>query len=142
MERLKQIILVMASAAIGAALMWVFQGNSLRVVPSAMSYADFVAVLLTAISALVAVVGVALAVFALWGWSQFRRGVQAKIAEITPRLLAEELRSGSTRQVLDDLVVDFFRTELENPGVAEAWAAERKRRQDELEELDQSPLED
>jgi hypothetical protein len=107
-----------------------------------MSYSDFVAVLLTALSALVAVIGLALAIFALWGWAQFRKGVEAKIIEITPNFLAREIKEGGTRQVLDGLVIEFFRAELAKPGMAEAWAAERERKLGELNELDQAPEED
>lgn len=122
--------------------MWIFQGHTLAILPSALTYGDFVAILLTAVSTLLAIFGIVLAVFALWGWSQFRRGVAMKISEIMPGVLSKELKSGSTRLVLDDLVIDFFRTELAKPGVAEAWAAERQRRAEELNELDEEPPED
>lgn len=138
---MKQFLLLTLSAVIGAALMWVFQGHSLRLLPAEMKYSDFVAILLTAVSALIAAIGVAFAIFALWGWAQFRRNVEAKITEITPGFLSEELKVGGARQVLNDLVVEFFRAELANPGMAEAWAAEKKRQRNELEELDESPLE-
>lgn len=142
MDRLKLALLLILSAFLGAALMWVFQGHTLEVLPSAMSYSDFVAILLAAISTLVAVFGVALAIFALWGWAQFRKGVESKITEVTPNFLAKELTEGGTRQVLDNLVIEFFKNELAKPGVAQAWAAERERRADELAQLDQGPLEE
>lgn len=142
MRKMKQFASIALSAAAGASLMWVAQGHSLKIIPSAMSYSDFVAVLLTALSALIAVIALAFAIFAIWGWTQFRRGVELKITEITPRFLAEELQTGGTRQILNELVVDFFRAELASPGVAEAWAAEKKRKHDALSELDESPLEE
>lgn len=141
MANFKLAFLLLASALLGASILWVFQGHSIAIVPSTMSYGDFVAVLLTAISTLVAVIGLALAIFALWGWSQFRRGVEAKIKDITPMFLAKEIKEGGTRQVLDELVIEFFRSELAKPGMAEAWAAERKRQQDEFDDLDDGPME-
>ena len=141
MKHLKQILLVALSAAAGAALMWIFQGHSLRMLPSEMSYGDFVAILLAAISTLVAVIGIAFAIFALWGWAQFRKGVESRINEITPAFLAKELQVGAARRVLEQLVIDFFSSELAKPGMAEAWAAETKRRQEELKELDQDATE-
>lgn len=142
MAKVRFALLLMTSSFFGAAVLWVFQGHSLEIIPSTMSYSDFVAILLTVLSALVAVIGLALAIFALWGWAQFRKGVESKIIEITPRFLANELKEGGTRQVLDGLVIDFFRAELAKPGVAEAWAAERDKKLDELDELDKAPRED
>lgn len=142
MSNVKLALQLVVSAILGAAFMWLFQGHSLRVVPASMSYSDFVAVLLTAISTLVAVIGVAFAIFAIWGWAQFRKGVEAKITEITPAFLAKELQDGGARQLLDNLVVDFFRAELAKPGAAAAWASERDRRHDDLTELDDAPLEE
>jgi hypothetical protein len=94
---MKQALFVALSAAVGAGLMWLFQGHSLEVLPSKMSYADFVAVLLTALSALVAILALIFAIFALWGWAQFRKGVEAKINEITPAFLAQELQMMALR---------------------------------------------
>jgi hypothetical protein len=141
-ERLKLAVLLLLSGSTGAAVMWLLQGHSISIIPSAMSYGDFVAILLTAISTLVAVIAIALAIFALWGWSEFRKGVETKISEITPGYLAKELMHGASRQVLDDLVIEFFRTELAKPGVAEAWAKEKERRLDELKEVDDDPAEE
>jgi hypothetical protein len=138
---MKLAIVSLGSGLAGAALLWIFQGHSLRIIPGEMQYHDFVAVLLTVLSALVAVVGLALAIFGLWGWTQFKKGVETKITEITPSLLASELQTGNTRRVLDDLVIDFFRAEMAKPGVAAAWATERDRNRDELAELDDAPTE-
>lgn len=142
MSNMKLALLLVVSATLGAAIMWLFQGHSLKVVPESMTYSDFVAVLLTAISTLVAVIGLAIAIFAIWGWAQFRKGVEAKITEITPTFLSKELQDGGARQLLDNLVVDFFRAELAKPGAAEAWASERDRRRGDLADLDDAPLEE
>lgn len=140
--KLKLALMFIGSAMLGASIMWVLQGHSLAILPTEMSYGDFIAVLLTAVSTLVAVIGIAFAIFALWGWAQFRKGVESKLTQITPTFLAKELQTGEIRQVLDNLVIDFFRNELAKPGVAEAWAAERDRRTNKLTELDNAPLED
>jgi len=142
MKQVKLFLLLLLSACLGAMFLWLFEGHSFSIHPSAMSYGDFVAVLLTAISTLVAVVGAAFAIFALWGWAQFRKGVEAKIMEITPGFLAKELQEGGARRVLDNLVTDFFRNELAKPGVAAAWAAQRDRTNEQLAELDNAPPED
>lgn len=136
MEKIKLGALVFVSALMGACMLWLFQGHSLRILPEAMSYADFVAILLSALSVLVTVLGLALAFFAIWGWTQFQKNVKAVVNKATPIYVAQELREGGARQVLDELVIKFFRSELAKPGVAEAWDAERKRRNEELEGLD------
>lgn len=136
MDRLKLALTILASAVIGGAVVWLLQGYTLRIQPADMSYSDFVAIILSAISALVAVFGLGLALFTIWGVSQFRKGVEAKIVEITPVFLAREFESGGSRQILDNLVVEFFKAELASPGMAEAWAAEKARQNASFDDVD------
>ncbi|MFY2764641.1 hypothetical protein [Arenimonas sp. MALMAid1274] len=136
MEKLKIGAVAFIGAFLGAVLLWLFQGHSLRVLPGEMSYSDFVAIILSALSLLVTVLGLGLAFFAIWGWTQFQKNVKTVVNKAMPVYVAQELKEGGARQVLDDLVIKFFRSELAKPGVAEAWDAERKRRIEELEALD------
>lgn len=141
MEKTKTAAIALVGALVGGVLVWVLQGHTFQVLPQSMSYSDFVAIILSAISALMAVFGIGLAIFTIWGVSQFRRGVEAKIVEITPGFLIEELRSGGSRRVLDDLVVEFFRAEMAKSGMAEAWLAERRRQNAQFDDVDAEPEE-
>ena len=104
-------------------------------------HSDFVAIILSAISALMAIFGLGLAIFTIWGLSQFRQGVEAKIVEITPGFLVKEMSEGGSRQVLDNLVVEFFRAEMAKSGMAEAWLAERRRQNAHFNDVDAEPEE-
>lgn len=141
MEKTRTAAIAFTSALVGGGLVWLFQGHTLRILPGSMVYSDFVAIILSAISALMAVFGVGLAIFTIWGVSQFRRGVESKIIEITPGFLVKELNSGGIRQVLDNLVVEFFRAEMAKSGMAEAWLAERQRQNAQFADVDAEPEE-
>ena len=137
-EKFKQGILLIVSGAIGAALMWVFQGHTLRVIPGSMSYADFVALILSALSALLALLGIALAIAAIWGWAEFKNRIDSKVNDLTPGLLETQLREGEARELITNLVGQMFRIELAK---AEEAERERERTAEELDELDESPPE-
>lgn len=141
MDKVKVAVVAFASALMGGGVVWLTQGHELRMSPASMSYSDLVAIILSAISALMAIFGLGLAIFTIWGVSQFRRGVEAKIIEITPGFLVKELESGGIRQVLDNLVVDFFRAEMASSGMAEAWQAERQRQNAQFADVDAEPEE-
>jgi hypothetical protein len=141
MEKMRTAAIAVVAAIVGGAVVWVLQGHTFQVVPGSMSYSDLVAIILSAISALMAIFGIGLAVITIWGISQFRRGVEAKIVEITPGFLVEEMKTGGSRQVLDNLVVEFFRAEMAKSGMAAAWVAERQRQNAQFDDVDAEPEE-
>ena len=137
-EKVKLGILLVVSSAISAAVMWVFQGHTLQVMPDSMSYADFVALILSALSALLALLGIALAIAAIWGWAEFKSRIDSKVNELTPGLLETQLRDGEARELITNLVGQMFRIEHAK---AEELERERERAANELDELDTSPPE-
>ena len=108
-----------------------------------MSYADFAGILLTATSLIVAIIGLAVALAAFWGYTQFQEIVRERthkaVVDIAPSLLVNELRQGSSKQVLIALVAEFFANEENQPGVAKAWAEQRKQDMAALDDLDRDP---
>jgi len=111
----------------GGFLVWVGQGHALEFYDNGMPYQDLAAVLLTAASLMVAIFGVIFAMVAIWGYTQFKRGVEAKtrgvVEEVIRAHLIEELTEGSSRAVLEKIVAQFLNSAREKPGTVEAWAS-------------------
>jgi uncharacterized protein YacL len=140
MRALISIAYVVLGGVVGGCLVWVLQGHTLSLSPAGMTFADLSAVLLTAVSLIVALIGTAIALVALWGFTQFRKIVEdrthAAVLEMTPALLVSELRVGEPRKVLVNLVAEFFANEEQQPGVARAWNEERQEKLAVLDEID------
>jgi hypothetical protein len=86
---------------LGASLIWILQGHSFHLVPQEMSYADLSATLLAAVSALVTILGVGVAILAIWGYSHFKGIAQSSAkehvnAEITDGTLRGEIHAAVT----------------------------------------------
>jgi phosphate/sulfate permease len=95
---------------IGAGLLWLFQGNSLRLVPGNMSYAELSAIILSAVSVLVTILGVVVAILAIWGYSHFKN-----IAENSAKShVAAEMEDGSLRKHLESSVTEFMQREFDS----------------------------
>lgn len=95
-----------------------------------MSYSDLSAVLLGAVAVLVTVLGVFVAILAIWGYAQF--GEMAKSAALNH--VESELTGGNLRQELEQLLINFVTKKIEEPdGVIRkilAEQADRARMQD------------
>lgn len=141
MRPIASLMYVILGGLVGGGLVWVLQGHSLRVLPESISYPDLIAVLLSGVSLLVAILGAGIAFFAIWGYTQFKKIVEKRthdsVIELTPALLLNELREGQSRKVLINIVADFFANEESQPGVARAWNEERKGELADLKVLDE-----
>ena len=101
-----------AGGAVGATLIWIFQGNALRLVPEKMTYAELTAVMLAAVSVLVTILGVVVAILAVWGYSNFKG-----IAESSARLqVSNEIESGRLKGHLEESVTSFMQREFADAG--------------------------
>ena len=58
----------MLAGVAGGALVWVGQGRSIYIRPSAISYPDLIAVVLTGVALIVAIFGAAMAFLAFFGY--------------------------------------------------------------------------
>lgn len=86
---------------------------SFRITPDevnnvAMSYTDLVAILLTATSTIVTILGVFVAVLAIWGYSQFEKMTK----EASTRHLEKLLQSGKFREEVDQTILAHVTNEL------------------------------
>jgi ABC-type multidrug transport system fused ATPase/permease subunit len=121
MTILRTIATAVAGSVIGAALLWLFQGNSLRLVPEEMSYADLSAVMLSAVSVLVTILGVIVAIVAIWGYSHFKG-----IAETSAKSqVSNEIENGALKHHLENSVTSFMQREFGDAGKLRALLEER-----------------
>lgn len=74
----------------------------------AMNYTDMVAILLTATSTIVTILGVFVAVLAIWGYSQFEKMTK----EASTRHLEKLLQSGKFRDEVDQTILKHVSAEL------------------------------
>lgn len=65
------------------------------------SYADLAALMLSAVSVIVTVLGVGIAVLALWGYAQFKQSAAAAAHDHVD----DELKNGELRKLVADLMV-------------------------------------
>lgn len=90
--------------------MWLLQTGSLRLSPAGMQYADLAAVMLGAVAVLLTILGVFLAIFAIWGYSQFRSIVEGAAV----RHASNSIREGELKDLVEESSVEFMRSSFEN----------------------------
>lgn len=73
-----------------------------------MSYTDLVAILLTATSTIITILGVFVALLAIWGYSQFEKMTK----EASTRHLERLLQSGKFRDEVDQTILTHVSAEL------------------------------
>ena len=93
---------------VGAAFVWFIQTGSFHLVSLNMSYADLAAIMLSAVSVLVTVLGVFIAALAIWGYSQFRSIAQSAAKSH----VGSELKDGELKTHIEKIIGDFLSTEL------------------------------
>lgn len=98
------------SGVIGGAAVWALQAGSLTLAPANMTYADLAAVMLGAVAALIAVLGVFMAVLAVWGYSQFRVFVEGAA---TTRV-SQAMEDGELKSLFEARAVKFMTEEFES----------------------------
>jgi len=117
----KALIGALVGGVIGGCLVWYGQTRSLQIVPLNMTYSDFAAILLTAVSVLVTVLGVFIAALAIWGYSQFKTFAQnaakdhvssqlkdgelrTHIEEVAEKFLESDFSSGKLRKLIEERI--------------------------------------
>lgn len=138
------LVVALLAGSMGGLTVWIFQGHSLEIVPDEVSYTELAAVLLTAVSVLVAVFGVVVALLAVWGYRNFRR-VAKSAAEIIAREVAsaevvKEMREGAAGSVIDEKI--FGALDAMKNGKYEVWREERDAQTARMNALDQEYIED
>jgi len=139
-------LFAVGGSLIGGLLVWILQGHTLALWPDKVSYPDLIAVLLTGISLIVAVLGVAMAVLAVWGYAHFKSVVtkastivavrQAKKA--AEEQLLRDLQSGETGARIDNLVSSHLEKVFRNPDAYKSWLESRSKEIARLRELDEN----
>lgn len=76
-----------------------------------MTYPDLAATLLGAVAVMVTVLGVFVAILAIWGYVHFRRSTKAAALAY----LKSEIQGGTIRQKLEELVVEYIVQEVGKP---------------------------
>ena len=106
---MKTIVVAAISGVAGGALVWLFQAGSLNLTPLGMQYADLAAVMLGAVAVLLTILGVFLAIFAIWGYSQFRSIVEGAAV----RHASQSIREGELKDLVEERAVAFMTTSFE-----------------------------
>lgn len=110
---LRLIFAATLGGAVGALVLWLFQGHSIKLVPASMSYADLAATMLGAAGLLLAALGLVIGVFALWGYSQFRKMVETSAIDHVTQSVAE----GDLKELVTKSSVDYIKAELDTGGL-------------------------
>lgn len=134
-EGMKQSLLVLSGGLVGGGAVWLLQGGSLRLIPASMSYEAFVGILLTAVSVIVAAIGIGVGLVAFWGFVSFRTMVDdaAKKAAITK--VDEELKEGEVRKHVENIVTKFM-DDRRRDGTLAQLLEERAKEDEALSDLD------
>lgn len=139
--RIKPAHIIIAGAALGGAFVGIYLACSFDIQPAGVTYPDLIAVMLTGISILLAVVGLGLAALALLGWSTFRSITEKAAGEAA---LAHIKADGAGRidTVIEARVTAFITEGYANgtlPALAEQRVIEleKARELDLLDEMDQ-----
>lgn len=108
--------------------------------PIGMTYADLAAVLLTAVSVIVAVFGVLMALLALWGYRHFKDVAKSASESMAMKVARDEvereMREGTAGRLIDQKV--FEAMESADGGRYEAWKESREEERQKFGDLEQS----
>jgi len=107
---LKIAISTLLGGAVGGALVWFVQTNSFHLVPVGMTYTELAATLLSAVSVLVTILGVFVALLAIWGYSQFKSFAQSAAKEH----VGSQLKDGEIRTHIEGVVEKFLTSEIQS----------------------------
>lgn len=136
------------AAVVGGLTVWVFQGHHVYLRAEGLSYAELAAVLLGVASLMVGIIGIGVAILAIWGFKYFKQiavseaqkkvatelgsGESQRLIEETARSTATskvemELVRGDARKILESEVARAIATALANGGLAGAELADSRR---------------
>lgn len=109
-SQLRPWLIAFVAGAIGGGLVWVLQVGSLVISPAGMQYADLAAVMLGAVAVLLAIFGLFLAVFAIWGYSQFRSIVEGAAT----RHASQSIKEGELKELVEEKALQFMEVSFES----------------------------
>ena len=113
MKHLKTAIAALVGGLIGATVLWVFQGHSFRLVPEQMSFADLSAIMLSAVSVLVTILGVVIAIVTLWGYTHFKGIAESSARSAAIDHVTSEMEDGKLKQHSEEIVTTFLQKGFE-----------------------------
>lgn len=93
---------------VGGAVVWLLQSGSFKLSPGSMTYEQLAATLLAASALIVTIIGIVVAVLALWGYREFQRTAEKKASKAAKRKVEAELQTGEIRQHIETIVVNFL----------------------------------
>jgi hypothetical protein len=124
-----------AGGIIGGAVVWLMQRGSFSLSPAGMTFEQLAALLLAFASFLVTVLGVGVAVLALWGYAQFKGLVDEAAQKAAVKKVDEELKEGELRRHTELVVTTFLQKGLAD-GSLVALLESRKEESERLSEVD------
>lgn len=125
----------LAGGIIGGAVVWLMQRGSFSLRPVEMTFEQLAALLLAFASFLVTVLGVGIAVLALWGYAQFKGLVTEASQKAAVKKVDEELKEGELRRHTELVVTTFLQKGLAD-GSLVALLEARKEESERLSEVD------
>lgn len=121
---------------VGGLAVWIAQKGSLSLLPSAMSYENFVSIMLTGVTVLLAVAALGIGAMAFWGWTTFKGITVDAAGSAALAHLQSDDGAGAIRVVIQRIAVGFLQENLRN-GTLLALAEQRNREEDQLREVDE-----
>lgn len=127
----------------GGVVVWMTQGHTIAVLPESISYPDLIAVLLTGVGLLLSVIGLAVAIIAIYGYQHFKKTAKTVATDRANVVAVERLQefldgAEASKQIharVRELVVEI----LDNKEPYAAWNKESNAEAAKLDELDRSP---
>lgn len=107
---LRSILIGGCAGLLPAAAIFATSSGPIRVFAGGMSYADLAATLLAASALLVAIIGIFIAVLAVWGFATFRSMTENSAREY----LADQLRDGEIRTYTQKIVTEFLENSIDD----------------------------
>lgn len=133
--RVSTVVCCLAAGIIGGGAVWFGQTARWSLAPADMAYHDLVAVILTAISILLAALSIGLAVMAFWGWTTFKGITQKAAGSAALDHIKSEAGASEINRILELKAVIFLQEKLRD-GTLLALAEQRNREEDVLSEVD------
>lgn len=132
----------LAGGACGGLLVWITQGHTLAIVPGNISYSDLIAVLLTGVGLLLSVIGLAVAIIAIYGYQHFKKTAEAVATDRANAIALERLQEFLAGAEVSTQIHARVREQvieiLNNKASYAAWSREFNAEAARLDEVDRS----
>lgn len=109
-----RVLFAFLGAIIGAFIVLICQNGTVRLVPNGTTYSDLAALLLTAVSVVVAIFGGVLALAALWGFNQLKKDAVSAAANAGATEVAEQIENGQLRDYIQAEIDRLIRAEVDS----------------------------